>query len=380
MGRTSISGFVFASLLGVAACHPPTEPTPAATEAPTSVVAPVVSVPPVPDPVPIPEPVPPPVVPPTPVPPPVVPAPTPEPPPVVVPPPPVTFSWLGGMLDALSGGAASGVRVSGAGASATSDGAGLVDLVAPVAGTDVRLRVEGPGYVPRDILASLPGHGTVSLIPTSLDLDAFDAMFRQPMIRRWRQVPPVVIERRVLQFTTLNTYSFPATESILSDDEFVGIYSDLADTYRTFTEGARLAAPTGRLAQPGDLTLVASSGQITVARVRGMGASGTVGYAGWEMTADGTITGGYILLDETSDLTTWQHALRQHEMLHVLGAHHVTTRLSVMNPTANPTITAWDLNAMHVALGRSIGNLSPDIEPDGGRVSRASKVWVHGER
>jgi hypothetical protein len=79
-----------------------------------------------------------------------------------------------------------------------------------------RLRVPGPS-------------ATLSLMPASLNLLAFNEMFRSGgVLRRWTAAPALVIQTRVLQFDTPAESEYKATAATLTDSEVSGLLTDLS--------------------------------------------------------------------------------------------------------------------------------------------------------
>ena len=109
-----------------------------------------------------------------------------------------------------------------------------------------------------------------------------------------------------------------------------------------------------------------NAGIITVVRVVGLtAATGKWGWSRWLYSADGTVTGGLMLLDRDFERSAspFLRALRAHELGHALGYGHVTMRQSVMNPDARLEPTSFDLEACRIAFQRQPGSRSPDVDP-----------------
>ena len=68
----------------------------------------------------------------------------------------------------------------------------------------------------------------LTLMPTAIDLRAFDQMFRHSgSLARWTSAPRVVVQSRVLQFTNVNSVEFVALAQSMSSAEFAGLMTDL---------------------------------------------------------------------------------------------------------------------------------------------------------
>ena len=103
---------------------------------------------------------------------------------------------------------------------------------------------------------------------------------------------------------------------------------------------------------------VVRNGDIVVGRFRGVRDSlKAVGYGGRTARANGTITGGTVMLDEDYDQRTQQpRLLRMHELGHALGFNHVDSLRSVMNPTIGTEPTDFDRRVARIAFS----HITPD--------------------
>jgi hypothetical protein len=249
--------------------------------------------------------------------------------------------------------------------STVSDGSGVMKVSSEAATGPMEVHFSGDSIISRQTFLRIPGSDVVvSVIPTDFDLVAFDEMARQPAIKRWTSKPSLVIERRILTFDDLAASTWTATGTLRDDASVTELESDLrsalrdltGDTLTTFTSVNYTSAPA-------DLEVeVSISNQITVFWVEGLAAgSGFDGFSRWEYR-DWVITGGVILLDADADRRANRRWLRYHELGHTLGFTHVTTRPSLMAPSAQP-ITAFDRTAGRLVYLREPGNRSPDIDP-----------------
>jgi len=230
----------------------------------------------------------------------------------------------------------------------------------------IRVEFDGDAIISRTTFLKVPGADViVSVLPDTFDLTAFDEMARQPAIKRWLSPPPLVVQRRVLRYADLDTGTLPASAQVRSEsdvNELVGHMTtalpDLTGSVITgFSSVTRETA-----AEDADVPITIS-GQITVFWVDGLLAgSGYEGFARWEFR-EWVMTGGVILLDASSDRGPNRQWLRTHELGHTLGYTHVTTRPSLMAPSASP-MTTFDRQAGRIAYSRPVGNRSPDIDPD----------------
>jgi len=273
---------------------------------------------------------------------------------------------LARVLDVVTGRAVSGVRGVHPQVTSTASGnTGRLELSSPMALGGIMVRFDGEATISREAFLQLPGPDVlVTVIPDSFDLVAFDEMARQPAIRRWMSPPPLMIERRVLQYSDLDAGTLQASPIVRAEadvNELIGhMTSALPDlTGGTITNFSNVDRVT---AAEGSAVPITVSGQISVFWVEGLLAgSGYEGFARWEFR-NFVITGGVILLDATSDRGPNRQWLRAHELGHTLGYNHVTTRASLMAPSASP-ITTFDRQAGRLAYTRPPGNRSPDIDP-----------------
>ncbi len=177
----------------------------------------------------------------------------------------------------------------------TRPGASTCRRIPPLGLRSVRLT--GTGVVDRDTYLSVPGPAAVlPLIPTSVDLAAFDEMFRGNggALWRWTTTPSLLMEMRVLQFTNLTDTASTAAAETMNGPDADGILADLrwglgqltGETYRDFANVQRVTA------NAGDLVSLTHSGVIFVARSKGLrAATGDIGYARWATDGAGRVQG-----------------------------------------------------------------------------------------
>lgn len=316
---------------------------------------------------------------PNPSPPPTAPTPPPEPPPPPQPPtppqppapPPPGPGVRGFTVDALTDVPIPLVfiQVTGVGeATSSADGSFSIPSADPEQLREVR--ITSSGTVERVTHMRVPGpEARLTLMPTALDLRAFDEMFRTSgRLERWTSAPRVVVQSRVLQFTNLTDTEYVATSQTMSDSEVSGLLSDLTyglpqitgNTFSAFTSEQQERAAEG-VRVP-----VSRNGDIVVARYEGLSAAtGYWGYARWGSTA-GEVMRGIIMIDRGFDTSGsgFRRSLRIHELGHALGYNHVTARDSVMNSHARNEPNAFDRDAARFAFLRPPLNRSPDIDPD----------------
>ena len=306
------------------------------------------------------------------------------------PPPAQTAGVNGTAVDAVTDRPLSGVtvRVDGLGETVTSaSGSFHFDAADP---QQIRsVVVSSSQTVERATRLRVPGpDATLSLMPSTLDLAAFDQMFRGNLaaLHRWTSAPRVVVQNRVLQFTNLSDIDYTALSSVMSDDEGTALIGDLTwalpqltgNAFATFADEQRETAAEGTRVR------VSRSGLIVVARYEGLtAATGFWGYTRWAWNGAGEMTAGIVMLDrafETSG-SQFRRSLRAHEFGHALGYNHVTVRSSVMNQAARLEPNSFDRDAAKFAFQRPPLNRSPDIDPDpftGNLRALASQVFWSG--
>lgn len=239
-----------------------------------------------------------------------------------------------------------------------------------------RLRVPGPDV-------------TLTLMPTSLDLVAFDQMFRGGgVLHRWTSAPRIVLQSRVLQFTNISDIDYTALGMVTSDSDGTSILSDLAWalpqlTGNSFTQFAEQQRET---ASEGDRVRVSRPGLVVVARYEGLtAATGYWGYTRWSWNGTGEMTAAIIMLDRGFDTSSspFKRSLHAHEFGHALGYNHVTGRASVMNQAATIEPNAFDRDGAKFAFQRPPLNRTPDIDPDpftGNLRALTSQIYWAGDR
>ena len=96
-----------------------------------------------------------------------------------------------------------------------------------------------------------------------------------------------------------------------------------------------------------------------------MGPDSTLAAKTATIDAAGVIRGGMVLLDRDAELqSVSRRRVRVHELGHVLGTSHVTSRVSFMNPDGNGGLPGEaDIEAFRVAARRPPGNRSPEVDP-----------------
>lgn len=282
-----------------------------------------------------------------------------------------TFITNGRALDAIGQTGIAGISLSGDGIISTaSDAAGSFSVIASATTADPRLVLfTAPNIVERRTNVRVPGGDiSVSLIPTSFDLRAFDEMFRVPMLLRWTTAPPLLVENRALIFTNTSATDQTSLADQMSDAEYSALVTDLGWALPLLTGGTfqSFAGITRQVSAESVPVHILNTGVITVARVVGLTAStGYWGYSRWQFRSDGTITGGIVTLDRDFERgpSLFHRSLRAHELGHALGYNHVTVRASVMNSAATIEPNGFDLDACKIAFQRTPGNRSPDNDP-----------------
>lgn len=283
---------------------------------------------------------------------------------------PASASTQGRVLDGVTSAGLGGVTITGAGFGGTSDGSGQFTLTADTSDTSPReATFSGPNILTRLTLIRVPGpDAVVPMIPASFDLNTFNEMLRAPILRRWVTAPPLLIERRTLQYADVNASAATSVGTVMSDAEYDGLLSDLRTALGSMTGDAAFgfASVTSQQSPQGTSVSLLNTGRITVARLSGLTqATGFWGYGRWQANSRGEIISGIVMLDRDFDAGTNPsvRTLRAHELGHALGYNHVTGRASVMNSSATLAPTPFDLDAFKLAFQRMPGNRTPDIDP-----------------
>jgi hypothetical protein len=293
----------------------------------------------------------------------------------------------GTTVNGVSNSSVAGARVQvDGGGEATSTGDGTFELALSAPESVVEITVSSSSTVQRITRVRVSGGpATLTLMPKSLNLTAFDQMFRADgLLRRWTTAPAVIIQRRVLQFTNVDATSAVATSVVLSDSEIQSITGDVEEvlpglTGQTFD---RFANQSVESAAEGESVSLARTGAIVVAQYQGLTDATTYwGYTRWAWNDRGELRAASIMLDrgfETSG-SAYRRTLRAHELGHALGYSHVDVRESVMNVSARVPLTDFDRHGARMAFLRPPLNMTPDIDPDPitvNRVPAAGLTWT----
>ena len=293
-------------------------------------------------------------------------------PPVPPSPPPLPSGGVNGLaIDALSDLPLGGVtvRLDGLGETVTNaNGAFHFDAQDP---QQVRgMTASSPAIVERSTRLRVPGpDATLTLMPSSLDLTAFNQMFRSTgELRRWISAPRIVVLDRVLQFTNVSDIDYTSLSTVMSDGDVTTLIEDLRWALPQLTGNAfaQFAGEQREASAEGTQVRVSRPGLIVVARYEGLtSATGFWGYSRWAWNGAGEMQAAIIMLDsgfETSG-SPFRRSLRAHEFGHALGYNHVTVRASVMNQSARIEPNTFDRDGARFAFLRPPLNRSPDIDP-----------------
>ena len=281
----------------------------------------------------------------------------------------------------VSGASATGASVR----STPADSDGFVMLEAPGPGR-YAVRVAAAQFVTRQTTVAIPGSDArLDLIPGSFDLTAFDQMFRGATsggrLIKWLAAPALVVQRTGLLWANSPDDRYLADNEQWTDDDIDGVIADLTFGLQTISAGVFPAFSAVRVeeAAAGTMVTVPQAGAIVVARYRSLrGPSGDrIGGLGkTNVDAAGVIRGGMVMLDRDSDLQAFsRRRVRVHELGHVLGTSHVTSRLSFMNPDGTGGLpNEADKEAFRVAARRPPGSRSPDVDPAGFTLNAAMQT------
>jgi hypothetical protein len=235
-------------------------------------------------------------------------------------------------------------------------------------------QVSARGFVDRETVSRTgvdPSQQQLSLIPDQFDLQSFNEICRTAngRLQRWTRKPGLVVLTSVMTYNGPAETSYAATGERLTDEEVDAMVQDFTrglrlmsgNTWTAFDTIVREAVDEGARAS------VQRDGMVVAGRYRGIVSwSNTIGLGRWYDEPDGKVTAGTVFLDyefDKSDDRRW--LLRMHELGHALGYTHVTTRLSLMNPTIGPEPTTFDTQAAIIAYQRAPGNRPPDVDPSG---------------
>jgi hypothetical protein len=297
-----------------------------------------------------------------------------QPPPTGGPPPsPGPHLVTGSIVNALdeAAGAPNVAFTAGGTLVGRSDAGGHFSVGLPASGVN-RAVLSAAGYVTRETGINAPGGDLrLSLIPSTFNLAAFDQMFRPSGggLARWTSAPAIVLERRVVRFAgSTCVQSYQALDETISDADSDEILSDLRDGYEMLTAGGigPLTSVTTQLSAAGSAVDPRRDRTIIVMRGEGLfAATDYWGSACWSRSADGSVTSGFIVLDNAFEraASRFHRSIRMHELGHTLGCTHVTGQTSVMNPSARTEPNEFDRQAARIAALRPIGNRSPDLDP-----------------
>ena len=318
---------------------------------------------------------------------------TPSPPTSPTPPaPPAQQGGISGVaVDAISDRPLAGatVKIDGVGeAVTTATGSFHLDAADPQAVRTVN--ITSSQTVERSTRLKVPGpDATLTLMPSSLDLAAFDQMFRGGgALHRWTSPPAVVLQARVLQFTNITDLDYTALATVMPSADGTSILSDLTWALPQLTGNAfsQFADQQRETAAEGDRVHVSRPGLVVVARYDGLtAATGYWGYTRWSWNGNGELTAAIIMLDQGFDTSTspFKRSLRAHEFGHALGYNHVTLRPSVMNQAATIEPNTFDRDSARLAFQRPPLNHTPDVDPDpftGNLRARAAQIYWAGDR
>lgn len=303
---------------------------------------------------------------------------------------PIRPTTSGRLLDAISGAGIAGVTPNGSEAgrattSTASDASGTFTVSVDTASSSaLAFSFAAPSYLTRSTFLKVPGDaGTITLIPSSFDLVAFDQLARStpslPALMRWTAAPALVVQTQVMAFTNVNDTQFTTIGETLTDAEYASQVADLGFGLPLMTGGQFSAfSNTTRVANAAGATVsMLVTGQITVGRFTGLtAATGSVGYSRWQFRSDGVVTGGTIMLDRDFErsLASNVRAVRVHELGHALGYNHITSRESVMNAIARVEPNAFDQAATRLIFMRPPGSRTPDIDPSGFSINRVGEL------
>lgn len=279
----------------------------------------------------------------------------------------------GQVLDGVSGQPVAGatIRIDGLG---EVTGAGDGSFAFGAGGGAAVLRavtVLSASTIERSTWAVVPGAPlTLTLMPSSLDLTAFNQMFRgnNGQLHRWTSAPALVLQRRALRFTNLTDMSYTATSTVMPEGEADAILSDLgwALPQLSATVFPAFASVQQETAAEGDAVAAFRPGIVVVALAEGLtAATSYAGYTRWGWNGSGEMVDALIVIDRGFDGSSspYRRTVRAHELGHALGYNHVTARPSVMDAMATTEPNQFDRDGARIAFQRPVLNRSPDADP-----------------
>lgn len=268
-------------------------------------------------------------------------------------------------------GVASATVAAEGGGQATSDASGAFSLQ-PSPGGTFNITVSAPGYVQRRTRLALPGNAVaLSLIPTSFDLAAFDAMARthEGQLVRWTSTPNLIFQRNLLDYSDdAGGSSYMVLNESLSDADLACLETRAREAVGLMSGNALAAGTSTTTAvMPGTRVDGTATGAITVWAARNLGGSAGRGGISYRIPAL-TVAAGIVFLEVAQPGNPNQAScagnvnVLRHEIGHALGYQHVETRASVMQPVNAPAPTPFDQQAFTVFYKRGPGNSSPDTD------------------
>lgn len=296
-----------------------------------------------------------------------------------------SLTVTGSVTGALSGTTLPGVDIVVAGLGATTSAADGSFSLGTAKATGYRVTLRSPSTIERVTGVKVGVPATVSLIPTSFDIAAFDQMARgnEGALHRWVSAPRLIVQRRVLAFSTTSAASYVATGRLLSDQEVASLVADLSSALPIVSGNthAAFAEVTIQSAAEGEAVTVASQGAVHVARYEGLEASTTfAGYTRWAWNGEGQLTRAILMLDRAYEESTTfgLRLLRTHEFGHAYGYNHATGRSSFMNAIVAIEPNAIDRDIARLAFQRPPLNVSPDSDPQSFSTNRApaTETWA----
>lgn len=277
----------------------------------------------------------------------------------------------GQAVSALDGSAVAGASVRiGSGTAVTTDASGHFKVEMQSPGT-YAATLTGGAFVERETTVTGPGSGParVSLIPSGFDLESFNEMFRtrHARLQRWTSQPHLVVIASVMNYRGSSGDEYSATSEQMTEAEAAQMVEHMTEGLALLTGGTFTTFASVTIERPaeGERVRAARDQAVVVGRYNGIVTfAKTIGYGSWAEKTDGTITAGAMFLDRDFDTEdNRRRLLRIHELGHALGYQHVTSRVSIMNPSIGPEPTEDDGAGARIAFQRPPGNRAPDADP-----------------
>jgi hypothetical protein len=280
---------------------------------------------------------------------------SPPPPPPPPPPPSGSTALAGRVVDQFSGAGMSGITVSFAGATATTDGSGEFSIPGDPSSSLRDLQLQGGSIHTRQTFAR-GDDDRWDVIPGSFSMSAFNDVAREyePRTIRWTQNPRVYIDTRA------HPGGGPAPQSWIDEAE-----DTARDVIRDWSGGIVQAASVTTTSSPpaegtADAIVIEFNEDPSI-----YSSPSSVGLARTFWTSQRSIFSAHVWLrfNGIGDPSV-RIAVLAHELGHAMGMGHMNgSTSSIMKPTIDTGgLTTFDRRTGDIVYSRSPGNTSPDTD------------------